>query len=1100
MVRRLSLLAGGLLVLLVLAATGLYAFRTTLAEALLQRQVAAQGISPVHATVADIGLTGLRVEDVTLGPTLTIQNLSVTYRLSELLDGSVDSVVLEEPQLTLDLSGDGPLLGPLERLASGGPGGADTSIPAVEVVGGRLDAASPSGPLSLAIDGRLRPLAGREISLESTFRLESPFGVLAGSATGSGDPGGAFQGSLAIDQGTLAHPLLGVASDGMTGAVSLDLDRGQPHHLTVSLAAKSLSVDRLTSGQGQIALDLNGSVATLDAAVRSDDGAIDLALTAEGQRDGGHDEVRLQGRARVDALSKLGPLVPRLPGFDGGFQTSFDLSGRLPARDLTELDLSGLHQQILHGGVLGKIALRADHVGLENWLQGGRAQASADISLSDQSLKVVLGEPATLEVDRLEPDALVGLGLPEPLAELLSSGAMIDLVGSGDRPTLLMSQRPDSFEIEITAAPALTLSDGARIDLSGDLRAMVLPDFTVAEYSIQDLSLKSRDFVLDEIETDSLTVSGQLTGEANTLDLSGMTAAVTGAAVDGTPFPPTRVTGALSLTTTPLRLSGTLHLESEADRYSIGDVDLRDVTLDVPIALSMAEGALTAKLTDPGSFRAAAFTVADKVDLASGGGLTLEQADLSVPLKGPGPLAFALRLKPKPRSGPWVGMIDQDGSPPLQLQLRPELLGLSGTLDDEGRLRTEHSARFGSFSFPDYDLALGRSRLTGRMDHAGGRADATLRVDSLGLRKTLGLSQALGLAGRITLAKRRITFDGALSGRAPLDQTRVEASHHLDRGNGGARVTLGGLQFAPGSLQPGDLSTLLTALSKVEGEAAASAEVAWHDDGLESAGHLTLSDLSLTLADQTLTGLDLDLRLDDLIRLRSPRNQILTLDRLVGPVTVESLKGRFQIQPGTPARLQIDNLDFRSIGGDFTVPGLVLDPSKNSHEGILEVRSLDLERLARALEIDGLSGTGNLKGQIPLRFEDGRLEITDARLQSTEPGILRYKSTTSESLVEGVRGNADLNSLDLVNDPFRLTLLALENFHYDSLGIRMGHEAGGKANLKLALEGKNPDVLDGYPFELNVNLDTNLVPLLEALDDGLLVTKDLLPGKWSFGR
>ena len=103
-------------------------------------------------------------------------------------------------------------------------------------------------------------------------------------------------------------------------------------------------------------------------------------------------------------------------------------------------------------------------------------------------------------------------------------------------------------------------------------------------------------------------------------------------------------------------------------------------------------------------------------------------------------------------------------------------------------------------------------------------------------------------------------------------------------------------------------------------------------------------------------------------------------------------------------------------------------------------------------------------------------------------------------MLEDLKASDNLQSLALLDDPLRLTLLALTDFHYETLQVRLGNTAEGKANLKVVLLGKNPELLGGTPFDLNVNLDTNLLPLLEAVQNGLVLGRELLPGKWRFGR
>jgi hypothetical protein len=51
--------------------------------------------------------------------------------------------------------------------------------------------------------------------------------------------------------------------------------------------------------------------------------------------------------------------------------------------------------------------------------------------------------------------------------------------------------------------------------------------------------------------------------------------------------------------------------------------------------------------------------------------------------------------------------------------------------------------------------------------------------------------------------------------------------------------------------------------------------------------------------------------------------------------------------------------------------------------------------------------------------------------------------------------------------------------------------------MLVQLSGKNPDLLDGYPFNLNINLKADITPILEALDRGLALSRGLLGGAWT---
>ena len=77
-----------------------------------------------------------------------------------------------------------------------------------------------------------------------------------------------------------------------------------------------------------------------------------------------------------------------------------------------------------------------------------------------------------------------------------------------------------------------------------------------------------------------------------------------------------------------------------------------------------------------------------------------------------------------------------------------------------------------------------------------------------------------------------------------------------------------------------------------------------------------------------------------------------------------------------------------------------------------------------------------------------------------------------------------------------MAILALANFNYDKLAIGLDKEITGQAKLSLQLEGKNPDLLDGYPFKFNINLTGNVNPLIAALRQGLTLSDELIRRTW----
>jgi hypothetical protein len=78
-------------------------------------------------------------------------------------------------------------------------------------------------------------------------------------------------------------------------------------------------------------------------------------------------------------------------------------------------------------------------------------------------------------------------------------------------------------------------------------------------------------------------------------------------------------------------------------------------------------------------------------------------------------------------------------------------------------------------------------------------------------------------------------------------------------------------------------------------------------------------------------------------------------------------------------------------------------------------------------------------------------------------------------------------------------LRALQNFHYDELSLAIDKPAETGARLALVLMGRNPDVKEGHPFRLNINLEGDTGPLVEALSQAYILSNRMLRRAWRPG-
>lgn len=328
--------------------------------------------------------------------------------------------------------------------------------------------------------------------------------------------------------------------------------------------------------------------------------------------------------------------------------------------------------------------------------------------------------------------------------------------------------------------------------------------------------------------------------------------------------------------------------------------------------------------------------------------------------------------------------------------------------------------------------------------------------------------EALEAAGDMTLAQGKVQM--------PL------AAHYAFAGGGALRMGPADIAFAPGKLQPSGLNPALKQIRKAEGTVRYDGTFAYSPDGgLTSRGQVGFENLTLETAEAKIETLNGTLDFTDLIHLRTAPDQILSAARVSAGAAVEGVEVDFSMAAGPGgAVVEIDEAHAHIADGDLDVPDTTLRFADASNAATIHVKSVSLSRLMEHLGTDAVGGTGLFSGVIPVRFGAAGLAIDDAELKAESGGVLN------------VRLGSAKETLEAQGEAMRLMVKALENFHYTVFDIAVSRPPGENLSLKIKLEGNNPEVLDGHPFRFNINLTTDIGPLLEALRAGRGLTADIL--------
>ena len=313
-----------------------------------------------------------------------------------------------------------------------------------------------------------------------------------------------------------------------------------------------------------------------------------------------------------------------------------------------------------------------------------------------------------------------------------------------------------------------------------------------------------------------------------------------------------------------------------------------------------------------------------------------------------------------------------------------------------------------------------------------------------------------------------VDFTGVFTlAKSGMQVARVTGKHDLDDNRGGLTFEPTPLIFKPRQFQPSDLSPVLVGPANVTGRLDVAGAAAWSSGDFKASGVLDLKQLGFALASAgVFEGVSGRIEVTDLLNMKSAPGQKLTLDKVTLGLPIENGEIRFTLIGYDAIRLESAQWPF---GGGF----IRVDPqdfkfsSEAENRIVARAVNWDLAKLADQFKLPDMKLAGIVAGEFPVVFTTGSAVIDHATLKSVNPGVIQYSGSTGDAA-----GQADQNSKMLFD--------ALKDFHYEVLQVGLDGNLTGKLLLKLSILGRNPDVLSGQPFQLNIGVDSALVPLLTS--------------------
>ena len=336
----------------------------------------------------------------------------------------------------------------------------------------------------------------------------------------------------------------------------------------------------------------------------------------------------------------------------------------------------------------------------------------------------------------------------------------------------------------------------------------------------------------------------------------------------------------------------------------------------------------------------------------------------------------------------------------------------------------------------------------------GAQGELLLSADAM----RIGSWPAPALRARLHLDGSALRGDGTLQLQG-TEVLRFGGTHTLSRGCGEATLTTQhALQTLGKLLQP--RPPALLPLELQAGEADARFTMDWCTQPrlrFDAKGSLQVRDAALGWERARAEAVQFKLQLDGLKPLRGRIQLAAQRGELATGTPLADLNVNLALAAQT---LRVHALHVKLLGGSVSSEPLSLPWPPAEQALPLEIRQIDLGQLLALTKVNGLSGSGQLDGVLPLVYRDGSVEIRDGQLNGLGAGTIKYAPAQT-----------------IPDNP---GLQALRNFHYRQLGVHVWYAADGTYRTQATLEGNNPDFYNGYPIRFGLNINGKLPGLFRS--------------------
>jgi hypothetical protein len=345
----------------------------------------------------------------------------------------------------------------------------------------------------------------------------------------------------------------------------------------------------------------------------------------------------------------------------------------------------------------------------------------------------------------------------------------------------------------------------------------------------------------------------------------------------------------------------------------------------------------------------------------------------------------------------------------------------------------------------------------------------------------------LGVAGRAGLVGGDWAGDFTAVTRAARPIATVRLRHHVATGVGRLDINAGALVFAPGALQPADLTPLANFAREAEGAAKFKGWFAWGGGGATSGGELAAKALKFKSPVGSVLGIGVDLHFTSLSPLVSAPDQTIVVGLVQAVTPLSGLSAQFDLNGGS---VTIDTASAALAKGHIHLEPTVASLAAGSTlKGVLVLDHVNLgEILAASSLADAVKMDAVVDGRIPFELGPSGLTIRQGRVAAVGPGRL---SISRKALSGGASAHPTASLSSSKDAPAKagfaedLAYQAIDNLAFDQMDASVNSLPDERLGIIFHIKGRHDpphpqravislnDLVHGQAFTKPLTLPSN---------------------------